>query len=39
MILLKSKKRIINEKIRIGELEDSGESVFLEKHSWDCDWY
>ena len=27
------------EKIRIGQLENSGESVFLEKHSWDCDWY
>jgi len=26
-------------KIRIGKLEDSGESVFLEKHNWDCDWY
>jgi len=27
------------ERIRIGKLEDSGESVFLEKHSWDCSWY
>jgi len=26
-------------KIRIGKLGDSGEGVFLEKHSWDCGWY
>ena len=27
------------EKIRIGKLGDSGEDVFFEKHSFDCNWY
>ena len=26
-------------KIKIGYLEDGMTSIYLEKHSWDCDWY
>lgn len=28
----------MTEKIRLGTLPDSG-LVYLDKHSWDCDWY